>query len=544
MSRPARRLPTPRAMIVAPQPEAVEVGADVLRRGGNAVDAVLACAFTQGVVDPAMCGIGGIGTMHVHDPRSGRSVVYNGLSTCPAATTPDMWASEFVRECSDGYGFVLKGAQNEIGHKAVAVPGVLRVFEAAHKAHASRPWKDLFDPAIAVAEEGWAIRPHVSTMFTMDETAYGRRNMADKLALTPDGRRLYLGADGQPKRIGAPVRNPDLAASLRIVAEGGAEAFYSGELGKKIVADMRVNGGLITADDLTGYRLRTGGPVMIRFRGYDVALTDPPTGGVVIGLMLRILERFDLAALGHNTPEYIRIVAEAMKIAGLDRDRHIGDPEFVSPPVDRLLSDAYADDCASRIKRGEKASLVLAGADSKNTTHVSCIDRDGLTVSLTHTLGVPSGVIPPGTGFMLNGAMNWYAPRPGRALSLAPGKRRYSSMSPTIVLKDGKPVLSIGAPGGAWITVAVLQVLLNIFEFGMGVQEAVSAPRFSATSNTIDISNRIPRATEKALQAIGYPVKRSPVSYAFAGVHAVACFDGILEGGSDPQRDGYAAAVS
>ena len=531
-------------MIVAPQPEAVEVGADILRQGGNAIDAALACAFTQGVVDPAMCGIGGIGTLHVHDPLSGRSVVYNGLSTCPSAVTPDMWASEFVRECSDGYGFVLKGAQNEIGHKAVAVPGVLRVFEAAHKAHASRPWKDLVEPAIAVAEEGWAIRPHVSTMFTMDETAYGRRNMADKLALTPDGRRLYLGADGQPKRIGAVVHNHELAASLRTVAQGGAEAFYSGELGKTIVADMRANAGLITADDLTGYRLRTGAPVMVRFRGYDVALTDPPTGGVVIGLMLRILERFDLASLGHNTPDYIRIVAEAMKIAGLDRDRHIGDPDFVAPPVEQLLSDAYADDCARRIKRGEKASLVLAGADSKDTTHVSCIDHTGLTVSLTHTLGVPSGVIPPGTGFMLNGAMNWYDPRPGRALSLAPGKRRYSSMSPTIVLKDGKPVLSIGAPGGAWITVAILQVLLNILEFGMGVQEAVSAPRFSATSNTIDISNRIPRATEKALQAMGYPVKRSPVSYAFAGVHAVACFDGVLEGGADPQRDGYAAGVS
>lgn len=339
------------------------------------------------------------------------------------------------------------------------------------------------------------------------------------------------------------VRNPELARTLGIIARDGAEAFYSGDIGRRIVTDMRAHGGLLTEQDLTGYRLRIGAPVTITFRGYDVALTDPPTGGVVIGEMLRILERFDLAALGHNSPDYIRIVAEAMKIAGLDKDRYIGDPDFVAVPVERLLSDAYADQCAAGIRRGDKASLVLAGADSKDTTHVSCIDSTGLTVSLTHTLGVPSGVIPPGTGFMLNGAMNWYDPRPDRALSIAPGKRRYSSMSPTIVHRDGQPVLSIGAPGGAWITVAVLQVLLNILEFGMGVQEAVSAPRFSATSNTIDISNRIPRGTQTALEAQGYPVRRSYMSYAFAGVHAISRFDGVLEGGADPQRDGYAASV-
>ncbi len=544
MPRPQRRLPAAKSMIVAPQPEAVEAGARMLQAGGNAVDATLACAFTQGVVDPMMCGIGGLGTMQIFDPHSGRHVVINGLSSCPAATSETMWSADFERECSDGYGYVVKDAVNELGHRSVTVPGIVRVFADAHEAFGSQPWNSLFQQAIAIANEGWAIRPHVSSMFTLDETAYGRRSFSDKLGYTADGKRLYMRPDGTPKRLGDMVHNPELAATLGILASEGAEAFYTGSIARSIIADMKAHDGLLTAADLQDYRLRTGAPLMVPFRGYTVALPDPPAGGIVVGEMLRILERFDLVALGHNSPAYIRIVAEAMKIAGLDKEEHIGDPDFLKPPIDRLLSDAYADACAARIKRGDRATLTRVGADTKETTHVSCIDGNGMVVSLTHTLGLPSGVIPPGTGFMLNGAMNWYDPRPGRVLSIAPGKRRYSSMSPAIVFEGERAVASLGAPGGAWITVAVLQVLLNILEFGMGAQEAVMAPRFSATSETIDISNRIPRAIEKVLEANGYKVKRSYMSFAFAGVHAITNFDGILEGGADPQRDGYAAGVA
>ncbi len=541
---PLRRLPAARSMIVAPQPEAVEAGAQVLANGGNAIDATLACAFTQGVVDPMMCGIGGLGTLQVYDPRSGEHEVINGLSSCPAACSEDMWSAAFERECSDGYGYVVKNAVNELGHRSVTAPGILRLFAQAHAKYGSRPWASLFEPAIAFATEGWAIRPHVSTMFTLDETAYGRRNMTDKLGYTTDGRRLYLRPDGGPKRLGEIVRNPELAETLGTIAREGVEAFYSGSIAQRIVADMEAHDGLLSAADLANYRPRTGPPLKAAFRKYVVALPDPPAGGVVVGQMLRILERFDLAALGHNSPDYIRVVAEAMKIAGRDKEEHIGDPDFLTPPLDHLLSDAYADACAERIKRGERASLSRAGADTKETTHVSCIDANGMVASLTHTLGLPSGVIPPESGFMLNGAMNWYDPRPGRVLSIAPGKRRYSSMSPAIVFEGDKAVASLGAPGGAWITVAVLQVLLNILEFGMTAQEAVMAPRFSATSDAIDISNRIPRATQKALEADGYVVKRSYMSFAFAGVHAITHFGGVLAGGADPQRDGYAAGVA
>lgn len=544
MSRPTRRMSVPKSMIVAPQPEAVEVGAAMLAAGGNAIDATLAAAFTQGVVDPLMCGIGGLGVIHIFDSASGRHDVIDGLSTCPGACTADMWAADFLGECSDGFGYRVRNSVNELGHRAVTTPGILRAFALAHARFGSRPWQDLFAPAIGFAEDGWIIRPHVAGVFATDDAPYGRLSYADKLRFTPDGAHLYLRPDGTPKTLGDAVRNPDLAATLATIAAEGAESFYRGSIADRIVRDMQAHGGLLSDRDLEGFTPRDSPPIRIDYRGRQIVLPSPPAGGIMVAEMLRILERFDLVGLGHNTPDYIRVVAEAMKIAGRDKDEHIGDPDFTPAPLEMLLSDAYADACAARIRSGEKASLTRVLADSPHTTTISCVDRNGLVVSVTHTLGVPSGVIPPGLGFMLNGAMNWCDPRPGRPGSIAPGKRRFSSMTPTLVFEAGKPVITIGAPGGAWIGVAVLQALLNLLDFGMGMQEAVMAPRFSATTDAIDIGNRIPRATQKALEAMGYTVKRSAATFPFAGVHGISMWDGVLEGGADPQRDGYAAGAA
>lgn len=543
MPRPARRLPVARGMIVAPQPEAVEAGTRVLAEGGSAVDAVLACAFTQGVVDPMMCGIGGLGSMQVFDPKTGQHTILDGLSTVPKAATADMWEGIFERECADGYGYVLTGAVNELGHQAVTTPGVLRVFEAAHARFGRRDWASLLAPAIQFAEEGWMIRPHVSAMFTMNEAVYGRRSYYDKLSYTPDGTRLYT-KSGAPKRVGDPVVNPELGATLRTIAAEGPESFFTGAIAERIVADMKAHGGLLSMDDLAGFKLREHAPMEITYRGRRVAVPPPPAGGIVIVEMLRILERFDLVGLGHNSPEYIRVLAEAMKIAGLDKETHIGDPDFVPPPLEMLLSDSYADACAAKIAAGTKTSLPRVGGDAKHTTTISCVDGDGMVVSITHTLGTPSGVMPPGMGFMLNGAMNWYDPRPGRPGSIAPGKRRFSSMSPTIVFEGARPVLTLGAPGGAWIGVALLQAIVNVLDWGMTMQEAVQAPRFSATTDVIDISNRIPRGVQRTVEAMGYAVKRSPMSFPFAAPHGITLWDGILEGGADPQRDGYVGLIS
>lgn len=544
MPRPARRLPPARAMITAPQPEAVEAGADILRAGGSAVDAMLACAFTQGVVDPLMCGIGGLGTIQVYDPTTGRHQVIDGMGTCPAAATPDLWAKDFLGECPDGFGFVVKGNVNEIGRRAVTTPGIVRAFALAHRQFGKLPWAELFAPAIRVAREGWPVRPHVAGVFATNEAPYKRLPYIDKLRLTPDGTKLYLRPDGTTKKLGDIIHNPDLADTLATLARDGAEAFYTGEVAARIVADQQAHGGLLSAADLAGFAPRVNSPIAITYRGRKVAVPPPPAGGITVAQILRILERFDLASLGHNSPEYIRVVAEAMKIAGRDKDENIGDPDFFTPPLARMLSDDWADAQAARIKRGEKASLTRALADAPHTTTLSAVDADGMVVSVTHTLATPSGVIPPGTGFMLNGAMNWYDPRPGHPSSIAPGKRRFSTMSPTIIFEGDTPVMTIGAPGGAWIGIAILQGIVNVLDFGMTMQEAVQAPRFSATSDKIDISNRIPRATQRALEAMGYEVVRSPLTFAFAGVHGITMWDNQLEGGADPQRDGYPAGVA
>ncbi len=544
MPKPQRRLPMPRAMIVAPQPEAVEAGLGVLAAGGSAVDAMLAAAFMQGVVDPLMCGVGGLGVMQVHDPASGTTAILDGMSTCPAAARPEMWLDRFERECPDGFGYVLQGHVNELGATAVTTPGILRVFARAHERFGRLPWAGLFGPAIAAATAGWTIRPHVAGVFATDEAPYGRLPYARKLAHTEDGRRLYLRADGTPRRLGERVVNPDLAATLATIASEGVETFYTGTIARHIIAAMAAEGGLMTAADLAGFRLREPAALRVSYRGRTISLPPPPAGGIVIGEMLRILERFDLVSMGHNSAEYIRVLAEAMKIAGHDREAHVGDPDAAPVPVERLLSDAHTAAAAARIRAGEKAALPRGGSDGAHTTTLSCVDASGMVASLTHTLGVPSGVIPPGTGFMLNGGMNWYDPRPGRAGSIGAGKRRFSTLSPLIVFEEDKPVATMGAPGGAWIGVALLQTLLNLLDWGMTMQEAVSAARISATSDAIDICNRVPRATEHALQAMGYTVRRSPLTFPFAAPHGIALWGGTCDGGADPQRDGLAAGLA
>ena len=547
MSRPPRRLPDAKAMVVAAQPEAADAGAVTLRAGGNAVDAALAAALVQGVVDPLMSGLGGYGVLHLHDPATGQTLLLDGQGGCPLACTEAMWADRVLGETTDGFGFILRDHVNECGPQAVTVPGFLAVADAAHGRAGRLPWAALFGPAIRLAEEGWIVRPHNHTVFTQNERQYGRMNYGEKLGVTEDGRRIYLGPDGAYPRIGQVIRNPDLAATLREVARDGARTFYHGALAQRIATGLQRDGGLLDATDLAAFVPEQQEPLVVRYRGFDVATNRPPGGGVMVAEMLRILERFDLVAAGHNTPEYIRILAEAMKIATRDKDAFISDPRFVAPPLDRLLSDGYADACAAGIRAGIKVPVPRIPSsphgDARETTHVSCVDADGLVVSMTHSLGIPSGVIVPGTGFILNGCMSVFDPRPGRAGSIAPGKRRFASMCPTIVYQAGRPVLTLGAPGGTWITLAVLQVLLNVLDWGMGVQEAVSAPRIAATSDAVDISNRIPHAVQQSVEAMGYTVRRSALSYAFAGVHAIGLFDGVLEGGADPQRDGMAIGL-
>jgi gamma-glutamyltranspeptidase / glutathione hydrolase len=308
---------------------------------------------------------------------------------------------------------------------------------------------------------------------------------------------------------------------------------------------MKKNDALLSAEDLKAWKPVRNAPLWGDYRGYRVSTNQPPGGGVMLLEMLNILENFDLSGLEHNSAEYLRIVSEAMKRATIDKDGHVGDPKFVDVPVERLTSKSYARTMAGEIMRGVKAEVPRfnSGAASKDTTHISVLDKDGNCFTMTHSLGMPSGVITPGLGFMYNGCMGVFDPRPDRAGSIAPGKARFSSVVPSIIFRDGKPHLIIGAPGATQIAMGVLHVVLNALDFDMTMVEAVSAPRFSATSDAIDISNRIQWKVERELQGLGYPVVRSPYTFGFAAVHGIRVHDDGLDGGADPGHDGVVIAV-
>lgn len=533
---------TREAMVVCPQPEAAESGIDILRAGGNAVDAAVAVALAQTVVDPLMCGIAGFGTAAVYLPGAGVHEYFDFHSPAPLTAREDMWEDLLEGETPDGFGFILKGHVNDIGPESIATPATLKGLEAMHQAHGRLPWKQVVEPAIHWAEDGFFVRPGMHA-FWIDEPTSGRVGNLERLQYSAEGRVLYCRPDGRPKSIGAPLRNEGMARVLRRITDEGSHPFYQGDLAREMVAHLQSLGALITLEDLARYEVRRNAPLVGSYRGRTVTTNQPPGGGAMLLEMLNILENFDLGAMEHNSPEYLRIVCEAMKKATSDKDCHIGDPRFFDVPLDQLLSKDMAREAAEQIRAGQRFSVerVNPGAPvPRDTTHLSVVDGDGNCVSMTHSLAMPSGVITPDMGFLYNGCMGVFDPRPGRAGSIQPGKSRFTSSCPTITFKDGRLDLVLGAPGGTQIAMGVLQVLLNVLDHGMEMQAAVSAPRFSSTSNAIDVCNRIPRHTTRALEAEGYEVNRNPYNYTIAWVHGVQSQPDGLHGGADPGRDGVA----
>ncbi|MFV0532970.1 MAG: gamma-glutamyltransferase [Cumulibacter sp.] len=537
-----------RGMIGAPQPEAVEAGLEALEAGGNAVDAAVATALVQTAVDPQMCGIAGFGTMHVYLPKRGVHTTLDFHGRSPAAVRADMWQDLIVREAEDGWGFILEGRVNEKGYGAISTPRTLVALSTALERWGTRSFGDLLDPAIAYCEDGYAVRPHMWE-FWHEPPAAGRESNVGLVTKNPAARAIYCKEDGSTLDVGEILRNPDMGAVLRRIRDHGVDDFYGGDIAQRIVSDMRASGGLISAEDLRQCAPEDNAPLWGDYRGCRIATNNPPGGGIQLIEMLNILENFDLKSMGHNSVDYIRVVAEAMKIATADKDAKVGDPRFVDVPVEELTSKEYAAEKAEQIRRGEKAAVPRfnsgGNGESKHTTQVTVVDEHDNCVTMTHTLGQPSGVITPGLGFMYNGAMMVFDPRPGRPGSLAPGKARFSALSPTIVFRGDRPYLVLGAPGATYITMGNLQVMLNVLEFGMSAQEAITAPRFSATSETIELTNLIRRSTERGLQQLGYDTRRYSKAFKFAWVHAIRIgADGMLDGGADPATDGLAAMTS
>jgi gamma-glutamyltranspeptidase/glutathione hydrolase len=536
-----------RGMVVAPQPLAVEEGILVLGKGGNAIDAAVTAAFVQGVIDPLSCGIGGFGVMLVHKAQ-GEDLFLDFNATAGSIATPDMWINAIEGPATGDAGYLLKGNVNEIGYQSVGVPGTVIGLHRAWEMYGTLGWEEVLRPAIHHARKGYTIPVELAHKWRKTGVG-GRSGSLARFTCTPATADIYTKDGGQLLEAGDVLRNSDLARTLEMIAQKGPQEFYQGELAERIAQDMATHGGLITKKDLESYDVVATKPLVGSYRGYTVATSPAPCGGITVLEILNILEGYDLAEIGFNTTDYVHIVSQAMKASFADRNRFVGDPLFAAVPEEWLMSKARARQWRDRIDRREQFRVDQGlSKETPDTTHISVVDHDGNCVSLTHTLGICSGVVTAGLGFLYNECMRLFDPMPGGPNGIAPGKRRVTGMAPTILYKDDKPVMVLGAPGGNRIMGAVLQTILNVVDHGMTALDAVSAPRIDCQGETIDVEGRIPRWVCQGLRKMGHEVDRDLASYGSfpARVHAILIdqHHGTLHGGADPRDYGMALSVA
>ena len=536
-------------MIVAPQPAAVEAGARVLMNGGNAIDAAVTCAFVQGVVAPHMCGVGGytLLTLHLASPRLGKPRQYgvDAPALAGSRVTPDMWQDALIRPNPDGWGYFLTGSVNIMGYTSICTPGAVRGLSTMLDRWGDISWEEAIAPAAKIADNGYMVDSHLAKNWSMPRKYPESTTLLDLIENNAEARRIYLRPDGRPHVAGETIRNPDLAATLRALAAQGPDSFYSGDLARRTAGDLAANGSFVTADDLANYDAREDGPLMGTYRGYRIATSHPPHGGPTLLAILNILEGYHLGDSEHNSPEYIYLLAMAMKAAFADRNRHLADPAFVDVPLGWMTSKERAAEWRRRIDAGTQIHVSFATTEPPDTTHATVVDQFGNAVALTHSLGMSSGVITPGMGFMYNNSMVNFHPLPGHPNSIAPGKGRTTGMTPTIVSRGDRPVLVLGAPGATRIITALAQVIVNVIDFGMSVSDAVAAPRVNCQGDLITCHSRIPECVCEQVREL-HPIQRLPYSYGeLALVHAIHidAENGELRGAADPGAGGMALRV-
>ncbi len=511
------QLPTPlvreavsaaNGMVVSDNRYASAVGREVLRAGGNAIDAAIATGFALAVVHPTAGNIGGGGFMVVRFP-DGTSTAFDFREKAPLASHSEMFLDE-----NGEYSATI----HHSSHVAIGVPGTVAGFAAAHSAYGNAEWRDLVQPAVDLAGEGFILS----------------RSLASSLASFLEGRMAQYPASvvtfskgGVPYDPGDRFVQADLARTLERIMVHGRDGFYRGETARLLVEEMVRGGGLITMVDLERYEAKQREPIRGTYRGYDIVSMPPPSsGGVALVEMLNILEGYDLQSLGHNTAPYLQHLTEAMRIAYRDRAAHLADVDFVPVPVERLISKDYAQSQRARIDFGSagvsNVSDVELPFESDETTHYSVVDASGMAVSVTYTLEYPYGssIVVPGAGFLLNNEMGDFNARRGLTSTSSligtdpnlarPEQRMLSSMTPSIIAKDGDLVAVVGSPGGRTIINTVLQVTLNLIDFKMDIQEAVDAPRFHHQwlPEAIMVERGgVTSATVSALTELGYEVQ-------------------------------------
>lgn len=530
----------PHAMAAAAEELAAKAGRDVLARGGNAVDAVIAVQMVLNLTEPQSAGIGGGGFLLYYDAASGTVSAYDGRETAPHSAAPGMFLDE--NGAPKDYAAVMAGGA------AVGVPGLLAMLDAAHRDHGTIAWGELFGPAIALATSGFPVTRRLSELIAEDEY----------LKNFPAADAYFYRADGSPRQPGEILKNPDFAGTLKTIAAGGAAAFYGGPIARDIAAAVKTpdNPGGLAASDMAAYRAKRVAPVCGSYRAYRVCSMPPPSsGGIAILQALGILDSFDIGALAPDSLEAVHLISEASRLAFADRNQYLGDPDFVLVPAAAMLDPAYLRARAKLISAEQAMTAVqpgvfLGGTNApaavrgQSTTQISVVDKDGNAAAMTASIQTAFGSRIMVRGFLLNNELTDFSFSPvvdGRAdaNAPAPGKKPLSSMSPTLVFDaGGKLALVIGSPGGTNIIGYVLKTLIGVLDWGLGVQEAIDRPNFVAKTGPVLLEAGTPiTALRPGLEAMGHDVEVTPL---VSGLYGVAVTADGLAGGADPRRPGVA----
>ncbi|MBO6725375.1 MAG: gamma-glutamyltransferase [Rhizobiaceae bacterium] len=533
-----------RQMVAAAHPLAAQAGADILRAGGSAADALVAVQTVLGLVEPQSSGLGGGAFLVWYDAATGTVTTIDGRETSPAAATPEL----FLGADGEPLGFF----DAVVGGRSVGTPGVVALMAKIHDSHGKLLWADVLQPAIDLANQGFAITPRLNALITGDR---------ERLASQPAARAYFLDETGAPLAVGTILRNPDYAETLSSVAAGGADAFYNGPIAETIVDAVTGhtdNPGFLATTDLSAYEAKERTAVCAPYRGYEVCGMGPPSSGALtVGQLLGIVSHFDIAALGPDDPESWRIIGDATRLAFADRGRYMADSDFVDMP-EGLLDPAYLKDRAALIRRpdalsadavsaGEppwkKAELRIDGFsfEMPSTSHFTIVDGAGNIASMTSSIENAFGARQMAAGFLLNNQLTDFSFRPQSngaeiANRVESGKRPRSSMSPTIILKDSKPVFALGSPGGSAIIPYVAKTIIALVDWNMDMQQAISLPHLANRFGRYDIEAGTPaEALAPELEALGYEVRIRDMN---SGLHGIAITTDGLEGGADPRREG------
>jgi len=499
-----------KGVVVAPEPPAADAGREILAAGGNAADAAVAAALAQCVVNPLMVGIGGMGTMYVHCGRTGAGAALDCCAEAGSVPPPERWIADYAGR-EETYGRYMTSEDFQIGYPSVMVPGVVRGCGELWRRFGSQriAWARLVEPAARLARDGFEIYPYVRRSWDDDYPAKAVPTLARRWAQFPEGARIY----GRAPAVGERFVQPDYARTLERIAGGGPDEFYAGGLGRAIADDLERGGSLITRADLERYRTLTPPPVRGRYRDLEVAGAAPPASTSQVIGMLQIAAGFDWHALDPTGPDAIELIAKIMRVGFYEHVPMKGDPPYAvtAHRLHEFTRPEHAARWIERIKAGHRVYNEGTSRMDAGTTHVTAADAEGTVVAFTHSTGTPgaSGIVTPGLGFLYNHFLGHFNPLPGHPDSILPGKRGGGG-SPIVVYRQGRPYLALGAPGGSRIITACFQTIVSVVERGLGIQEAVAAPRcHSEERNIIFLEPSHPAATEVELVRRGYDVRRS-----------------------------------